>query len=481
MQAEVARGSVFPQHQADEYDSAPDWADTLHLQKRNDPAKPVLYADARFAATHNSYEGGKRGSLVEQLDRGVRSLEFDVHSDDFGKQGFRLGHDRPGHNVARGNGNPDSDKLTDWLDVIANWIKAHPDAAPITLYLDPKDRLSSDQIDRLNTLLEERLGDALYRAGAAPADGLPTVDQLRGKVLAVLSGDEATRRAYRRDEGHNPAVAIDGDNRVIEVHDNGDGDLWYWAGELQEDGSIRWMHHGRYDTGTDPAIAMNDDGLIVEVHEDPDSGDDKLWYRTGRLNENFEIEWFNEKGQQFPGGDQGLNPSLRFTDRGALTIREVHDSQHDGDNFYWNGEIDPETGKITWTREPGDTGETKDALFSTGRDDNGEHSIEVSQGNIGPWGDQTLRYRSDGRDWDLIRYRQIMFVEAQYDGDESLENDGLWFYAGDAADPDAVAWAEERRRGGRLARLWGYNRNDDDTTVNFPAGDELDEDYDTVR
>ena len=29
------------------------------------------------------------------------------------------------------------------------------------------------------------------------------------------------------------------------------------------------------------------------------------------------------------------------------------DSQKNGDNFYWNGQFDQNTKRITWTREPG--------------------------------------------------------------------------------------------------------------------------------
>ncbi len=483
-------GPLNPSHASNSPSAGGDfWADLVRERARIDPepggGDPLRYTDARFAATHNSYEGGERGSIVEQLDRGVRSLEFDIHDNDFATHGYRIGHDGPGDAVAHGNGNPDSDALTEWLDIIADWSAANPGHAPITLYIDAKDNLDDNpdhaagDLGRLGDVLQERFGDSLYTAAEADGDTLPTVDALRGKIVPVLSGDETSRLAYRRDRGENPAVAVDGQGRVVEVHDSGNGDLWYWAGQLQDDGSVQWQRHGRYDTGDDPAIAMNDDGLIVEVHEDPDAGDDQLWYRVGQLNDDFEIEWFNDGGLPFPNDDNGVNPSLRFTDRGGLSIREVHQSENSGENFYWNGEFNPQTRQIDWTREAGDSGATDDPLFDTGRDQAGEHTIEVSQGSIGPYGDDTLRYRT-GDDWSPIRFDQVLFVEGQYNGSAALEGDDLWFFAADAASEDGRTWAEQRHADGRMARLWGYN-SDEDTPVNFPAGDVLGDDYDTVK
>jgi hypothetical protein len=53
----------------------------------------ATYDATRFRTTHNSYSGGKRGSIPQQLDRGVRGVEFDIHTTPFRTFGdFRLVH-----------------------------------------------------------------------------------------------------------------------------------------------------------------------------------------------------------------------------------------------------------------------------------------------------------------------------------------------------------------------------------------------------
>src|SRR5437763_1583944 len=50
------------------------------------PGDGLPFASAVFRATHNSYSGnvdGSKGSIVSQLDRGVRFLEFDIHDNGY--------------------------------------------------------------------------------------------------------------------------------------------------------------------------------------------------------------------------------------------------------------------------------------------------------------------------------------------------------------------------------------------------------------
>lgn len=56
------------------------------------PGDDLPVASAIFRATHNSYSGdigGSRGSIVSQLDSGVRFVEFDVHDN-----GYATNHGR---------------------------------------------------------------------------------------------------------------------------------------------------------------------------------------------------------------------------------------------------------------------------------------------------------------------------------------------------------------------------------------------------
>jgi hypothetical protein len=400
----------------------------------------------------------------------VRFLEFDVHDNDFATHGYRIGHDAPGDEVMHGSGNPTGDALGDWLGVVAAWSAAHPGHAPITLGIDIKDSLTDNasyaegNLAHLNAELEQAFGAKLF-----PAAPPPGVNLLRDRVIAVLSGDEGTRLAYRRDRGANPAIALDAQGRVVEVHDSGSGELWYWTGELAN-GTLVWHRHGRYDTGQNPAIALGADGIVVEVHEDPDLADDQLWYRVGKLGADLEITWATAQGQPFPGNDEGLSPSLAFV--GAASLREVHQSPSSGQHWYWNGALDPAALTIVWSRDPGDGGQTSDPLFDESSDSAAGATVSVSLGSFGPWGSDTLLAASGGSP-SPIRYRQLFFVEAQHGGAAALEADDPWFFAASAFSGAGSSWALGWRAAGKLVRLWQFTEAHVDASPppSFPATD----------
>ncbi|HEY1275754.1 MAG TPA: hypothetical protein VGF25_12615 [Thermoleophilaceae bacterium] len=422
------------------------------------------YNEATFAATHNSYAGGAAddlGSLRRQLDGGVRFLELDLHDNDFAASGYRIGHESPGDDVVHGGGNPRTDRLPAWLGAIAAWSDENPGHAPITVALDLKDRLTDNRSFAQGNLarLNQELLDAferLYPAEELGRRAWPTVDALRDRVIAVISGSEESRLAYVRDPGHNPAVAMNAAGRVVEVHDSGSGDLWYWTGEFTAPRRVGWRRHGWYDTGKRPAVALNDAGLLVEVHEGPD--DSRLWYRVGRLGDDLEIEWFSRSGRGFPGADEGAAPSVRFADRGSELVREVHASERTGRHWYWNGRPGASRGTIVWTRDPADGGQTGDPLFDKARDSAGRRSIAVRTGSHGAFGGDTLLYTGGGPPTRRIRYRQLAFVEVQRGGGSApIEQEGAWFFAASARSPEPRMWAQGWRSGGKVVRLWEFD------------------------
>jgi len=449
-----------------------------------DEGDPTPFDQLYFATTHNSYSGGHkcgeksgdRRSVIEQLDSGVRCLEFDVHDNGFGNYGYRLGHDEPGDEVATGNGNPTTSSLSSWLDLLAGWSATHPDHAPITLYLDLKDPLtdnrsySTGNLAHLNDNLQTAFGSSLFTAAALNSAGWPSITALKGRVLTVLSGLEPNRRAYLRDAGSSPSVAMNSAGQIIEAHDNGDGELWYWTGQLQGDGSVDWRRHGWYDTGEEPALALNNDGLVVEVHEDDEANDDKLWYRVGQLDENYEILWYTSGGILFPGEDEGIDPTVAFLDLDGLTIREVHQSDQDEDRWYWDGVYNETTHRIDW----GAHGENLFSQFIKTVATVGTNSVRVGTGAHGDFGTDTLLYKHNSGEWRRVQYTQLAFVEVQRGGGEALNSEGLWFYAATASDAAARDWAEGWRRAGRIVRLWGFNSENyinSGTPVNFAATD----------
>ena len=385
-----------------------------------------------------------------------------MHDNEFASFGYRIGHESPGDGVVRSGGNPRTDRLGSWLRTIDRWSAANPRHAPITIALDLKDRLTDNgsfaqgDLARLNSELVDCLGGVFTpdELGNGP---WPTLDALRGRVIVVLSGHEGTRHAYVRDPGHNPAVAVNAAGQVVEVHDSGGGDLWYWTGEFSSPGRVRWHRHGRYDSGQRPAVALADAGLVVEVHEDPDPGDSRLWYRVGHLRSDFEIDWTSRAGRTFPRADEGVGPSVRFIDPESGVVREVHQSERTGSRWYWNGRWRPSSGAIAWTRDEADGGQTEDALFDKSRDSSGRRSIAVRTASHGAFDSDTLLYTTGSTGSRRIRHRQLGFVETQRGDAGALEREGAWFFAASAKSSDSRRWAQGWRRGGKLVRLWEFN------------------------
>lgn len=427
-----------------------------------------------FAATHNSYGGkpsGDLGSISRQLDRGVRFVELDVHDNEFTRFGYRIGHESPGDGVANGGGNPATDRLPDWLQTIVSWSGNHGGHVPIAVLLDVKDPLTDNRsfaagnLGRLNAEIVEHV-PRLFTAEELAAAPWPSVDALRDRVIVVLSGDARNRRAYVRDPGRNPAVAVDSAGRIVEVHDSGDGDLWWWTGEFISATEVRWHRHARYDTGRLPAVAMNSAGRVVEVHQAP-SGD-RLWYRVGSLTADYELEWTASGGRSFPDEDEGRNPSVRFVGATATRVREIHQSPSTGEHWYWNGTVSGRA--IAWTRDDG--GQTPDPLFDKARDSAGGRAISVKTGSNGAFGGDTLLFSAGSTRSQRIRYRQLAFVEVQR-GDDDLAQEGAWFFAAFAGDGGARNWAQGWRRGGKLVRLWQFNAAHfgTDPPPSYPATD----------
>ncbi|WP_436531800.1 hypothetical protein [Actinoplanes sp. HUAS TT8] len=418
-------------------------------------AADLPFAQAIFRATHNSYSGnvaGARGSITQQLDAGVRFLEFDVWSGDYATAGdYRIGHSEAGDQVDHTGGNPAGDQLRAWLTTVNSWSAGHPAAAPITVLLDLKDDLSArtsyanGNLLTLNDELREVFGDRLARGLDTPG-ALGPVASLRGRILTVLSGNATARTSYKRDTGSNPAVAINTRGQVVEVHDNGAGVLWYWTGVYGADGSLTWRRHGKYDTGKTPAVAINDDGTVVEVHQAP-SGN-ALWSRVGRLDDAGEITWSASAKY-----DTGVLPSIAFPDPATNAVREIHRSQSGSQNWDWKGTVGATS--VTW----GAHATTSDARFPTVTATSGGRSVTVAGG--------TLTAATDRVPATAIRAPQLAFVEYQA-GDSATLKDGSVFWAATASNKSFVL---SGRQAGVSVRGWDFDSAGLATNplANYPA------------
>jgi hypothetical protein len=425
-----------------------------------DPPLP----SAVFRATHNSYSGninGARGSIAYQLDHGIRFIELDIHDNGYAtSRDYAIGHDSPGNQVDHA-GNPASNNLRDWLNVINTWSVQHPAAAPIVVALDIKDDLTDNvsyaagNLAALNQELTTVFGPRLLWAADYPASP-PTVDALRGRVLPLLSGNGKTRTEYKRDVGANPAVAINGRGQVVEVHDSGGGALWYWTGTYGADGRVTWLRHGRYDSGVTPAVALNDNGDLVEVHQSQTAT--TLWYRVGRLGADGEITW--SASRQY---DNGVLPTVRFTDAAGTQVREIHRSQSSSQNWTWDGALNAGATTVSWTGNA----KTSDARYDKATSASGTARVHVWNGADGPTPSQTLRIDTDRHTGDRIRLPQVAFDEFQQGNSAELQQDAL-FYAAPAGESGFIIAA---RQAGRLVRGWDFDSAGDatDPPASYPA------------
>ncbi|MFI6790649.1 hypothetical protein ACIBG4_25300 [Nonomuraea sp. NPDC050383] len=420
-------------------------------------------ASATFRATHNSYSGdvdGAKKSITYQLDHGVRFIELDVHDNGYATaRDYAIGHDSPGDQVDH-SGNPASNLLRDWLNVINTWSAQHPAAAPLVVMLDLKDDLTDNpsfaagNLAALNHELVSVFGPRLLTAADYPASP-PSVDTLRGRVLTLLSGNGKSRAEYKRDIGSDPAIAINAKGQVVEVHDSGSGVLWYWTGRY-DDGRVTWLRHGRYDNGRTPAVALNDNGDLVEVHQSQSAT--TLWYRVGRLGADGEITW--SASHQY---DNGVLPTVAFTSPAGTQLREIHRSQSNTQNWEWNGTLNTGTSTVSWSGNA----KTSDARFDKTTSARGTSSVHVWTGADGPTPAQTLRVDTDRFTGDRIRYPQTAFDEFQK-GDSAELQQGALFYAAPAKESVFIASA---RQSGKLARGWDFDAADMATTplASYPA------------
>jgi hypothetical protein len=426
-------------------------------------AADVQFSAAVFRATHNSYSGnldGNKGSITAQLDQGVRFIEFDIHDNGYASlNDYAVGHDSPG-NLVDHSGNPASNSLRDWMNVVATWSRAHTGHAPIVVMLDLKDDLTDNVSYQAGNLgaLHQELSDVFGAQLALAKDypTLPSVDSLRGRILPLLSGHAGSRAEYRRDVGYRPAVAINRNGQIVEVHDSGGGALWYWTGTYGPDGRVTWQRHGRFDTGKNPAVAINDNGLVVEVHESQSAS--TLWSRVGQFGANGDITW--SASRQY---DSGVNPTVVFTDPAGTTLREIHKSQSNDQNWTWQGTAGG-TG-VTWTGNA----RTADARYDKANAAAGSARVSVWTGADNGTSAQTLRYSTDRIAGGRITYPQTAFVEYQ-EGDSAELKTGALFYGAPAS---STSFITSSRRAGSIVRGWGFNSagNATDPLASYPATD----------
>lgn len=136
-------------------------------------------------------------TLTEQLDAGIRSLELDVR---WNGTDFVMSHVPLVGNRAN---------ATDFglaLEEISLWSNAHPGHLPISImvevksdymFLDPSLRdFDADAAAALDTLVSDRLGDALFTPDDLGGGDWPSVGEMRDHVLLFFGENEDVRELY---------------------------------------------------------------------------------------------------------------------------------------------------------------------------------------------------------------------------------------------------------------------------------------------
>ncbi|MBH8577429.1 NUDIX hydrolase [Nostocaceae cyanobacterium CENA369] len=155
-------------------------------------------------------------------------------------------------------------------------------------------------------------------------------------------GDKTFGKAHRYASGTYPDIAVNNNNVVVEVHQDGD-DLRYRVGKVDDD-KIAWSEKGHhYDLGDPPSVDINDNGLVVEVHKSQGLNA-TLWYRLGKV-EGDKIAWRNENSIRY---DSGEFPSVAINNKGIVV--EVHQSQGDSLTLWYNiGHVEGD--RIVWRND----------------------------------------------------------------------------------------------------------------------------------
>ncbi|MHA1786531.1 MAG: hypothetical protein ACTSVE_15205 [Candidatus Helarchaeota archaeon] len=169
----------------------------------------IGYNGAIFKTTHNSYSGnlnGKKGSLLEQLNKGIRGIELDI----YGLRNFLIGHRYPGHEVDFNGISLDQRisklSLKNWLKIVKSWSDSHRIGCekphlPITLFLDIRLIIEHSvyfAYDELNSLIGNVFEDSLFTPEDFKKSSWPDLDTLRGKIIVVLTGEKAVKWRYVR-------------------------------------------------------------------------------------------------------------------------------------------------------------------------------------------------------------------------------------------------------------------------------------------
>ncbi|MFY0689087.1 MAG: hypothetical protein JXQ90_18090 [Cyclobacteriaceae bacterium] len=192
------------------YGASYDYSDEIGCSKYNDVYR---------RAGHNSYEKVQFRTLKDALNT-TQSIELDFHTDLFGSK-WEVRH------IGLGSGNHNNCGSGDsYFDVcltdVYEWSNSNPNHEVITLFLD----LKSDWFEpfsqgplSLDNLLVSTFGSKLYTPQdmrdsysslrQSATDGRwPIMDEMKGKILCVITGKNSRLNEYVNDRGNSSKAFI---------------------------------------------------------------------------------------------------------------------------------------------------------------------------------------------------------------------------------------------------------------------------------
>lgn len=172
----------------------------------------LRYNQVSFKAAHNSNDRDE--TLTQQLgwdaaqpwQAGCRGLELDVSQSESGNR-WSVGHD-DGYSSS-------APALSQYLGELREWAERTPGHDVVTLYLDlkkvqPGGAFAGGLEEYLSAYLirplyqpADLMGDQASVRDGALVHGWPTLGELRGKFIIVLSGDDEAKQLYAADDPRN--------------------------------------------------------------------------------------------------------------------------------------------------------------------------------------------------------------------------------------------------------------------------------------
>jgi hypothetical protein len=172
-------------------------------------------------------------------------------------------------------------------------------------------------------------GNLFYRVGTV---------NINGDVNQTINFNTS---ATIYDTGFHGSISVNRQRVVTETHEGGKF-LYYRLGRLQNNYTIAWDSGAkgiRYDTGVDPQISVNDSYQVVEVHG---VRDEKLLHYI-RASVHSDLIDFSSDHPRYD--NSALRPGVVLNDDGSVV--EVHQSGSKA--WYRTGELAANSAQVTWS------------------------------------------------------------------------------------------------------------------------------------